>query len=202
MKPDQKIIYYITGGNENSLKNSPLLEMYNEKDIEVLIMDQDIDEFVIPAISKYKDHELKSVSYSDAADDLKSDKDKQEEGDIKPLIKKITKVLGDQVKEVKVSSRLKGSPSCIVADSNDPTAKMQELMKAMGQTAGNTEIKPILEINPSHTIIQKLKGMKKGKGFDDISQLLFDQAMLLEGAKLKNPTDFVNRLNTILSDTL
>ena len=88
-----------------------------------------------------------------------------------------------------------------MADSNDPTAKMQELMKAMGQ-AGNTVIKPILEINPSHTIIQKLKGMKKGKGFDDISQLLLDQAMLLEGAKLKNPTDFVNRLNTILSDTL
>ena len=201
MKPDQKSIYYITGDNENSLKNSPLLEMYNEKDIEVLIMDQDIDEFVLPAIRKYKDHELKSVSYSDAADDLKSDKDKQEEGDIKPLIKKITKVLGDQVKEGKVSSRLKDSPSCIVADSNDPTAKMQELMKAMGQ-AGNQEIKPILEINPSHAIIQKLKGMKKGKGFDDISQLLFDQAILLEGAKLKNPTDFVNRLNTILSDTL
>jgi molecular chaperone HtpG len=202
MKPDQKIIYYITGGNENSLKNSPLLEMYNEKDIEVLIMDQDIDEFVIPAISKYKEHELKSVSYSDAADDLKSDKDKKEKGDIKPLIKKITKVLGDQVKEVKISSRLKDSPSCIVADSNDPTAKMQEMMKAMGQATGNTEIKPILEINPSHAIIKKMKGMRKGKGFDDISQLLFDQAMLLEGAKLKNPTDFVNRLNTILSDTL
>ena len=164
-------------------------------------MDQDIDEFIIPAVSKYKDHDLKSVNYSDAADDLKSDKDKKKTDDIKPLIKKITKVLGDQVKEVKVSSRLKNSPSCIVADSNDPTAKMQELMKAMGQ-AGNTEIKPILEINPSHAIIKKMKSMKKGKGFDDISQLLFDQAMLLEGAKLKNPTDFVNRLNTILSDTL
>lgn len=201
MKPDQKSIYYITGDNENNLKNSPLLEMYNEKDIEVLIMDQDIDEFVIPAIPKYKDHELKSVNYSDAADDLKSDKEKKKEGDIKPLIKKIKKVLGDQVKEVKASSRLKDSPSCVVADSNDPTAKMQELMKAMGQ-AGNTEIKPILEINPSHAIIKKMKGMKKGKGFDDISQLLFDQAMLLEGAKLKNPTDFVNRLNTLLSDTL
>ena len=120
---------------------------------------------------------------------------------IKPLIKKITKVLGDQVKEVKISSRLKDSPSCIVADSNDPTAKMQELMKAMGQP-GNQDIKPILEINPSHAIIKKMKSMKKGKGFDDISQLLFDQAILLEGAKLKNPTEFVNRLNTILSNTL
>ena len=201
MKSDQKIIYYITGDNEDNLKKSPLLEMYEDRKIEVLIMDQDIDEFIIPAVSKYKDHELKSVNYSDAADDLKPDKDKKKTDDIKPLIKKITKVLGDQVKEVKVSSRLKNSPSCIVADSNDPTAKMQELMKAMGQ-AGNTEIKPILEINPSHAIIKKMKSMRKGKGFDDISQLLFDQAMLLEGAKLKNPTDFVNRLNTILSNTL
>ena len=204
MKPDQKSIFYITGDNEDNLKNSPLLEMYKEKDIEVLIMDQDIDEFVIPTVNKYKDHELKSVSYSDAADDLQSDsdKDKKKESDIKPLIKKITKVLGNQVKEVKISSRLKDSPSCIVADSNDPTAKMQELMKAMGQPGGNQDIKPILEINPSHAIIKKMKSMRKGKGFDDISQLLFDQAMLLEGAKLKNPTDFVNRLNTILSNTL
>ena len=144
---------------------------------------------------------LPTVNYSDAADDLKSDEDKEKESDIKPLIKKIKVVLGDQVKEVKISSRLKDSPSCVVADSNDPTAKMQELMKSMGQS-GNQDIKPILEINPSHTIIKKLKGMRKGKGFDDISQLLLDQAMLLEGAKLKNPTDFVNRLNTILSKSL
>ena len=96
---------------------------------------------------------------------------------------------------------MKDSPSCIVADSNDPTAKMQEMMKAKGQ-AGNQNIKPILEINPSHAIIKKMKGMRKGKSFDDISQLLLDQAMLLEGAKLKNPTDFVKRLNTILSNTL
>ena len=201
IKSDQKSIYYITGENEDDLKNSPLLEMYKEKNIEVLIMDQQIDEFVISAVNKYKDQDLKSVSYSDAADDLKSDKEKKKEGDIKPLLKKISKVLGDQVKEVKISSRLKDSPSCVVADSNDPTAKMQEIMKAMGQT-GNTEIKPILEINPSHAIIKKMKGMKKSKGFDDISQLLLDQAMLLEGVKLKNPTDFVNRLNTLLSDTL
>ena len=201
MAKKQTAIYYISGDNEENLKHSPLLEMYNDKKIEVLIMDQEIDEIVVPSIGKYKEIDLKSVNYSDAADDLKSDKDKQKEENIKPLIKKITKVLGDQVKEVKVSSRLKDSPSCIVADSNDPTAKMQELMKAMGQP-GDQDIKPILEINPSHAIIKKMKSMKKGKGFDDISQLLFDQAMLLEGAKLKNPMDFVNRLNTILSNTL
>ena len=111
------------------------------------------------------------------------------------------KVLGEQVKDVKASSRLKDSPSCIVADSNDPTSKMQELMKAMGQH-GQQDIKPILEINPSHAIIRKMKGMKKSKSFDNISQLLLDQAVLLEGAKLQNPTEFVERLNIILTETL
>ena len=201
IKADQKAIYYIAGDDEATLKNSPLLEMYNEKEIEVLIMDQDIDEFVIPTINKYKEHDLKSVNFSDAAEELKTDDDKKEETNIKPLLKKIKKVLGEQVKDVTASSRLKNSPSCIVADSNDPTAKMQELMKAMGQP-GQQDIKPILEINPSHSIIIKLKNMKKSKSFDDISQLLLDQAVLLEGAKLKNPTDFVDRLNTILTESL
>ncbi len=201
MKSDQKNIYYITGDNEATLKNSPLLEMYTEKEIEVLIMDQDIDEFVIPTINKYKDHDLKSVNFSDATDELKTATDKKEETNIKPLLKKMKKVLGEQVKDVTASSRLKNSPSCIVADSNDPTAKMQELMRAMGQP-GQQDIKPILEINPSHAIILKLKNMKKSKSFDNISQLLLDQAVLLEGAKLKNPTDFVDRLNTILTESL
>jgi molecular chaperone HtpG len=201
MKADQKNIYYITGDNETNLKNSPLLEMYTDKDIEVLIMDQDIDEFVIPSINKYKEHDLKSVNFSDAADDLQTDENKKEETNLKPLIKKMKKVLGEQVKDVKASSRLKDSPSCIVADSNDPTAKMQELMKAMGQ-AGQQDVKPILEINPSHAIIIKLKDMKKSKSFDNISQLLLDQAVLLEGAKLQNPTDFVDRLNIILTESL
>ncbi|RMZ49459.1 molecular chaperone HtpG [Candidatus Marinimicrobia bacterium PRS2] len=201
MKSDQKNIYYITGDNEATLKNSPLLEMYTEKEIEVLIMDQDIDEFVIPTINNYKDHDLKSVNFSDATDELKTDTDKKEETNIKPLLKKMKKVLGEQVKDVTASFRLKNSPSCIVADSNDPTAKMQELMRAMGQP-GQQDIKPILEINPSHAIILKLKNMKKSKSFDNISQLLLDQAVLLEGAKLKNPTDFVDRLNTILTESL
>ncbi|MDP6853290.1 MAG: molecular chaperone HtpG [Candidatus Marinimicrobia bacterium] len=201
MKPDQKSVFYITGDNETNLKHSPLLEMYRDKDIEVLIMDQDIDEFVIPSVNKYQDHEFKSVNYSDAADELKTDEDKKEENDLKPLIKKMKKVLGDQVKDIQASTRLKESPSCIVADSNDPTAKMQEIMKAMGQ-AGGQEVKPILEINPSHAIVRKLSGMKKSKSFDNISQLLLDQAVLLEGAKLTNPTEFVDRLNSILTESI
>ncbi len=203
MKADQKNIYYISGDKDSDLKNSPLLEMYNEKNIEVLIMDQDIDEFIMPSLSKYKDNDLKSVNASDAADDLKTDDNKEDESNLKPLIKKMKKVLGEQVKDIKASSRLKDSPSCIVADSNDPTAKMQELMKSMGQHAPQgQEIKPILEINPSHAIILKMKDMKKNKSFNNMSQLLLDQAVLLEGAKLHNPTDFVERINTILTESL
>ena len=202
MKSDQKNIYYLSGNNADNLKNSPLLEMYNEKNIEVLIMDQDIDEFVIPSITKYKETPLKSINFSDAADDLNSDENKKDVDSLKPLLKKIKKALGEQVKDVKSSTRLKDSPSCIVADSNDPTAKMQEIMKAMGQQYGQQEVKPILEINPSHSIIIKMKSMRKSKSFDDISQLLFDQAIIREGAKLKNPSQFVERLNTILTESL
>ena len=201
MQKDQKTIYYITGTNETALRQSPLLEMYRKKNIEVLILHDEIDEIIIPSIPKYKDFELKSVNRSGAADELKDESDKQKEQDLKPLIKKIKTVLGDKVKDVKSSNRLSDSPSCIVADENDPTSQMQEIMKAMGQ-AGNVDIKPILEINPNHQIVVKLKTMRKGKAFDDASFLLYEQALLQEGVKLDNPAGFVKRLNTIMEKAL
>ena len=156
MKEDQKSIYYITGENEASLRNSPLLEMYNGKDMEVLIMDDPFDEIIIPSLQKYKEKPFKSVHHSDAADDLKTEDFKSDKKDLKPLVKKIKKVLGGQVKDVMVSSRLNESPSCIVADQNDPTAKMQEMFKGMGQST-MPDVKPILEINPEHKIVKKMK---------------------------------------------
>ena len=107
----------------------------------------------------------------------------------------------EDLKEVRLSNRLTESAACLVGDQFDMTPQMEQLMKAMGQP-GQQDIKPILEINPSHVIIRKMKGMRKSKSFDDISQLLLDQAVLLEGAKLHNPTEFVERLNTILTETL
>ena len=201
MQKDQKTIYYITGTNEAALRQSPLLEMYREKNIEVLILHDEIDEIIIPSIPKYKDFDLKSVNRSGAADELQDESDKQKEQDLKPLIKKIKTVLGDKVKDVKSSNRLSDSPSCIVADENDPTSQMQEIMKAMGQS-GNMDIKPILEINPKHQIVVKLKSMRKGKAFDDASFLLYEQALLQEGVKLDNPAGFVKRLNTIMEKAL
>ena len=199
---NQKYIYYITGEKEANLRNSPLLELYKKKELEVLILDDEIDEIIFSSIPKYKKYELKSVNRSDAAEDLKSTDDKDDEKAIEPLIKKITIALKGKVKEVKASTRLSDSPSCIVADSNDPTAQMQEMLKAMGQTTMGQEIKPILEINPNHPIVKKMTNMRKGKAFDDVAKLLFEQAQLLEGVKLENPAEFVKRLNSILKKSL
>ena len=201
MDSDQKSIFYITGQQESSLRNSPLLEIYDKKDIEVLILDDEIDEIIISSVPNYDEKDLKSVNRSGAADDISEDADKDSEKSTKPVLKKIKKVLGDKVKDVKVSSRLSDSPSCIVADENDPTAQMQEIMKSMGQT-GMPEIKPILEINPNHEIVEKLKSMTRQKSFDDIALLLYEQALIQEGVTLEDPAGFVNRLNKAISNGL
>ena len=201
MSSDQESIYYITGTNESALRDSPLLEMYKEKDIEVLILDDEIDEIIMPSIPTFKEKSLKSVNRSGAADELNKDGDKDKKEELKPLIKKVKSVLGDKVKDVKSSSRLSDSPSCIVADENDPTAQMQEIMRATGQV-GMPEIKPILEINPGHKIIKKLSGMRKGKAFDDGVLLIYEQALLQEGVKLDNPAGFVKRLNKLMEKSL
>ncbi|MBN1500904.1 MAG: molecular chaperone HtpG [Spirochaetes bacterium] len=201
MQTEQKAIYYITGENENALRKSPLLEMYRKKDIEVLILDDEIDEIVVPSLMKYKDFEFKSVNRSDAADDLKTEDDKKDEKEIEPLVKRMKSALGDKVKEVKASVRLSDSPSCIVADQNDPTVQMQAMLKAMGQ--GNMpEVKPILEINPTHSIITKMSAMQDGDEFTDACNLLLDQALLIEGVKIENSAEFVKRLNNMLNKAL
>ncbi len=201
MAPDQNSIFYITGGKDAVLRNSPLLEMYRNRNIEVLILSDEIDEIVITTIPKYKDFELKSVNRSDAADDLKSEDDKEREKKIEPLVKKIKEKLGDNVKDVIASTRLSDSPSCIVADENDPTVQMQHLLKAMGQD-NLPEFKPVLEINPDHEIIKKLENTDNEALIEDISFLLLEQAMLVEGIELKSPNAFVARMNKILNKAI
>jgi molecular chaperone HtpG len=201
MAPDQNSIFYITGGKENVLRNSPLLEMYRNRNIEVLILSDEIDEIVITTIPKYKDFELKSVNRSDAADDLKSDDDKEREKKIEPLVKKIKEKLGENVKDVIASTRLSDSPSCIVADENDPTVQMQHILKAMGQD-NLPEFKPVLEINPDHEIIKKLEGAADEALIEDISFLLLEQAMLVEGMELKSPNAFVARMNRVMNKAI
>ena len=175
--------------------------MYEKKNIEVLLLDDEIDEIIITSVPKYDEKELKSINRSGAADDFSDEKDEDAEKLLKPVMKKIKKILGEKIKEVKVSNRLNDSPSCIVADENDPTVHMQELMRSMGQT-DMPEIKPILEINPDHKIIKKLKSKIKQKSFEDLTFLLYEQALIQEGVKLEDPSGFVERLNSVIVKSL
>ena len=203
MKGDQKAIYYITGERGANLRHSPLLEVYRAQEIEVLLMDDEIDGFVIPTIGKFGDHELKSVNRSDTADDLKTADNKAQEKEIDPLLKRIAEVLGEAVKEVKASARLTDSPSCIVADANDPTVSMQSVLRALGQEA--EKFQPVLEVNPTHPIVTRLDALLK-QGEDDLvadtSHLLLEQALLIEGAQLADPVAFAGRLNRSLERAL
>lgn len=197
MKDDQKSIYYISGDNEETLRNSPLLESYKEKGIEVLLMNDEIDEIVIPTLMKYKDKDLKAVNRSGTGDELKSKEDKEKEKEAKPVVEKIKKALGDSVKDVVASIRLSGSPSCIVMDENDPSIQMQHMFKAMGQKE-MPDFKPILEVNPDHEIVKKISAANDDTFVEDLSFLLLEQAKIMEGEEIKKPADFVKRLNRIL----
>jgi len=210
MKSDQKHIYYITGGDEKTLRSSPLLEAYRAKEIEVLIMDDDIDDIVIPTLHSYRKEttgtdgktetqtwELKAVNRAGADEELGEKQDKTAEQEAKPVLEKIKKALGDRVKDVKLSRRLHDSPACIVADENDPSIQMAQMLKAMGQTS-MPDVKPILELNGDHPIVAGLKGVDDEERIADTASVLLDQALLVEGVKLKDPADFVKRLNRLL----
>ena len=200
MKPEQKSIFYITGSDEKNLRSNPLLKAYTKKGFEVLILDDDIDEIVISGFGKYKDFELKAVNRAGSDEDLGIDKEeaKKKEEEFKPVTEKIKKSLGEKVKEVKLSKTLsEENPSCIVVDENDPSYQMVQMMKAMGQTG--SELKPILEINADHPIVQKLKDTDDEKLISDISEVLLDQALLIAGVELKEPAEFVKHLNSLLS---
>ena len=201
MQPEQKSLYYITGGTEALLRNSPLLEVYKKKDIEVLILDDDIDEIVFSTIHKYGETDLKAVNKGAASDDLKSEAEPEKAESLKPLLEKLKATLGDAVKEVRISTRLADSPSVIVSDEDEPSARMRQMMQAMGQK-NLLEIKPTLEINPDHEIIKKLLAKSDNAAMEDAAWLLFDQALLLEGVPLKDPATFVQRLNRVLNQSI
>jgi len=199
MKPEQKAIYYITGDNEKNLRNSPLLEAYVAKGFEVLIMSDEIDDIVIPSLNKYKEFDLKAVNRAGSDEELGIDKKEAEkkEKEFKPVVEKIKTALGDKVKDVQLSKRLSDSPSCIVVDENDPSLQMERMMKAMGQT-GFGQVKPILEVNGDHPLVLSLKETEDKEYIENLSIVLFDQAMLLGGSEIADPADFVKRLNKLI----
>ena len=201
MKPDQKSIFYISGSDEKNLRANPLVKAYTDKGFEVLIMDDDIDDIVIPGFGKYKNEfELKAVNRSGSDEDLGGDKEeaKKKEEEFKPVTEKIKKALGDKVKEVKLSKTLTGeNPSCIVVDENDPSYQMIQMMKAMGQAG--PDLKPILEVNGDHPIVARLKDTSDEAVIADISEVLFTQALMIAGMEVKEPAEFVKHLNNLLS---
>ena len=198
MKEGQKSLYYITGGAESLLRTSPLLEIYKKRDLEVLILDDDIDEIVFSGVDKYAEIDLKAVNKSSTSEDLKDEAEPDQTDAMKPLLDRLKATLGDRVKDVRVSVRLQDSPSCIVSDEEEPSMQMQQMLRAMGQKDFPAP-KPTLEINPDHEIVKKLLAKPEDPLMDDAAWLLLDQALLMEGVPLKDPANFVQRLNRVLN---
>ncbi|EBF5710276.1 molecular chaperone HtpG [Campylobacter coli] len=187
---EQKEIFYITGNNESLLRNSPLLEEYKQKNIEVLLMDDEIDSLVTPMLGEYEG--LKFIAINQVED--KNELSDEEKNEFAPLVAKFKELLKDQVEDVRLTSRLKDSPSCIVYDKNKPDFAMQQLLKQMGQ---EQNFKPILEINPKHAIFT---GLKNNETFSaDIATLVLNMAKLSEGMGVDNPVEFNASLTKIIT---
>lgn len=194
MKDDQKSIYYISGNNEKMLRNSPLLESFKSKDIEVLIMDEEIDTIIMPMVHEFDKTPLKSISHSDIDEEIKSD-EKADESKIASTLTKMREILKDEVKDVRLSSRLSSSAAVLIYDKNDPDYAMQGLLKQMGQ-GDLPKVKPILEINANHEIYAKLEANELM--VNDISRLLLDMAKINEGMQIENPSEFSKILTKIM----
>ncbi|MEV9499183.1 molecular chaperone HtpG [Aliarcobacter butzleri] len=200
---EQKAIYYIVGENEKVLRNSPLLESYKKNDIEVLILDdKEIDEIITPAIGTFKEWEFKDITAIEPPKIEQSEEEKKEvEEKFQDILSKIKDKLGDAVKDVKVTSRLSESPSCVVKDAADAQmAAMAHMFRAMGQAM--PESAPILEINPEHEIVKKLNGCADEATIEDVSWILLDQAKLSEGIEITDTVAFAQRLSRITAKAL
>jgi molecular chaperone HtpG len=205
MKEGQDKIYYITAESYSAAKDSPLLEIFKKKGVEVLLLSDPVDYLIGTEFREFKGFSFQSVSKGTI--DLSKVKDEQgvepqEEqqepvGNIRDLLERLRKTLGEQVKEVRVTTRLTTSPACLVVGEYDIDPVFQRLLKATGQPLPDS--KPILEINPQHPIIRKIQDEKDEKRFTDWAYVLFDQSVLGLGEQLENPTRFVNRLNDLLA---
>ena len=201
MKEGQKAIYYITGGKENILRNSPLIASYKEKGYEVLIMDDDIDDIVTSMVYEYKELPFKAINKTGAMDDIKKDeaKSEDEKKEESALAQKIKSALGDAVKDVVISSRLSAdSAAVIVMDENDPSIQMQKILKQMGGGEDLGEIKPILEVNADNALIKKIDQCTDEEMVKDLSSVVLNQAYIAEGIMPKDPAAFVRQVTRLL----
>ncbi len=199
MKDGQDKIYYVTADSWTAAKNSPHLEIFRKKGVEVLLLTDRVDEWMLSFLTEFDGKPLVSVAKGDLnlgkLEDEAEKKQKEEtESEYKELVEKMQVSLKDKAKEVRITFRLTDSPACLVAGEHELSGNLLRMLKAAGQSA--PDMKPILEINPHHPLVQRLK-YEEAK-FDDWSSLLFDQAMLAEGGQLADPAGFVKKLNDML----
>jgi molecular chaperone HtpG len=205
MQEGQDKIYYVTADGFDAARNSPLLEIFRKKRIEVLLLKDRVDEWLVSHLDEYDGKKLTSISRGDLdLGEMENEEEKQEqkeaESNFESMIEQVKNVLAAQVKDVRLTHRLTTSPACIVADESDMNANMARIMQSLGQPVPET--KPILELNPKHTLIEKLKDVQDDERFAEWSRILFDQAVLSEGGALENPAQFVRRLNKLLLELM
>ncbi|MGE5522965.1 MAG: molecular chaperone HtpG [Rhodospirillaceae bacterium] len=197
MKPEQDKIYFVTADTFTAARNSPHLEIFRKKGIEVLLLAERVDEWMVAHLTEFEGKPLQSVAkggldLGKLADEEEKKVQEQAAGENKDLVERLKKVLGEKVKDVRVTHRLTESPVCLVSDEQDLSMHLERMLKAAGQNVPVT--KPILEINPQHALVQRLKGESDDTRFGEWTQLLFDQALLAEGGALEDPAGFVKRL--------
>ena len=199
MKEEQEKIYYVTADNLKAAKNSPHLEVFRKKGIEVLLLSDRVDEWLVSNLTEFSGKSLQSVAkggldLGNLADEAEKESQEKEISEFQQLTEKLKQALSEQVKDVRVTHRLTESPACLVADTYDMGGNLERLLKSAGQKVQHA--KPILEINPNHPMVLRLRSEEEN--FEDWSQILFDQALLAEGGQLEDPAAFVKRLNALL----
>jgi len=203
MGSEQKDIYYITADSFAAAKNSPHLEIFRKKGIEVLLLSDRVDEFLMSSLPEYEGKKLQSIARGELdLGDLETEEDKEEkkkaEEEFKDFVTKVKDSLGDEVKEVRLTHRLTDSPACLVTGEHDMSANLERMLKQAGQDVMGH--KPIFELNPEHPLVARLKTEAEGERFDDWVRILFDQSLLSEGGQLEDPASFVSRLNKMLME--
>ena len=202
MQPEQDMIYYITADSFAAAQHSPHLEIFRKKGIEVLLMSDRVDEWLLGSLTEFEGKKLQSIAKGDLdlgklESDTEKEIQKKIEEEAKTLVERIKQTLGNQVKDVRVTHRLTDSPACLVSDAQDLSGNLARMLKAAGQNA--PEAKPILEINPAHKLVKRLENESADAVFSDLAFVLFDQALLAEGGTLDDPASFVKRMNSLIS---
>jgi len=201
MKPEQEVIYYVTAETFVAAKSSPHLEVFRKKGVEVLLMSDRVDEWMMSFLTEFEGKKLQSVAkgaldLGKLEDEADKKAQEQEATEHKDLVERVKKALGERVKEVRVTLRLTESPACLVADEHDMTANLQRMLKAAGQKVPMAQ--PILEINTRHPLVQRLQEETDESRFGDLAAVLFEQSLLAEGGQLEDPAGFVKRLNQLM----